>query len=58
MPRVLAGTTYDLVDLGNLGLEDGDGISDGGFLGVGDGGSSEGLLGEGGQLLVLGRTSG
>ena len=47
-----------MVDLGNLGLEDGDGISDGGFLGVGDGRSSECLLGEGGQLLVLGRTSG
>ena len=45
------GVTYDLVDLGDLGLEDGDGISDRGLLGSsGDLGSSEAHGGNGGEL--------
>jgi|688.fasta_scaffold1907194_1 hypothetical protein len=53
VPRVLAGTTYDLVDLGNLGLENRDGISDRGLLGSrSDGGSSESPGGKGSELLL------
>ncbi len=53
MPRVLAGTTYDLVDLGDLGLENRDGISDRGLLGSrSDGGSSESPGGKGSELLL------
>ena len=48
--------TYDLVDLGDLGLENGDGIANRGLLvrSAGDGGSSECLGGQGGELVVLG----
>ena len=47
------GGTYDLIDLGNLGLENGNGISDRGLLGSrSDGGSSEGPGGKGSELLL------
>lgn len=49
--RLGESVTYDLVDLGDLGLEDGDGISDRGLLGSsGDLGSSEAHGGNGGEL--------
>jgi len=48
--------TYDLVDLGDLGLKNGDGIANGGLLvrSAGDGGSSEAHGGHGGELVLLG----
>ena len=45
-------STYDLVDGGNLGLKDGDGISDRWLL-VGNGGGSEGTGSEVQKVLVL-----
>jgi hypothetical protein len=44
--------TYNLVDVGDLGLEDGDGVTDGGFL-VHLGGCSEGHLGHLSHTLSL-----
>lgn len=46
--------TYHLVDLRDLRLEDGDGISDRGFFaGVSHSGGPEGLRGKSSELLVL-----
>ena len=43
--------TYDLVDLGDLGLEDGDGVTDGGLLGsASHSGGSEAHGAEGSEL--------
>ena len=45
-----------MVDLGDLGLKNGNGVTNGGLLvgSGGDGGSSEGLVGHGSELGLLG----
>jgi len=46
--------TYDLVDSGDLGLEDSDGISDGRLRGsVGNGGGAESARLQSSELLIL-----
>ena len=46
--------TYDLIDAGDLGLENGDGISDRRLLvGVGNGRGAESASLQGGELLIL-----
>ena len=51
---IISRSTYDLVDAGDLGLENSDGISDRRLLvGVGNGRSAESASLQGGELLIL-----
>ena len=51
---IISRSTYDLVDAGDLGLENSDGISDRRLLvGVGNGRGAESASLQGGELLIL-----